>query len=375
MAEPTHITTMTGAKVPLHASVHYVSFSAHADFSETSEFIDIMKPPHVILVHGEQQEMSRLKQALLRNYGTTIQILSPKNCQTVELEFRAQKIAKAVGRIATVRPNDGEIVSGLIVRKDFNYHFMMTEDLNKFTPLISSTVNQKMTVPFTQSWKCLVHFVSQMYDLTEEESKPNLPSAATNSAAAAGSGGSGGSGGTGSGGDVVMKDEKSNDTGSSGSGVALKSESADEKMTPAATASSAAAAAAAAAPAPASAITSAPHFDIPPNTPHIIVWPLPFPLPRNKMALETLTHSLILVGYLSACVDSFVRIGCSQCIDSCVGGMAIQSGIRYVGRFVACAAYVAAGKSTARFRAGDGIRRTSPHPLARFWRCCFCCWY
>jgi cleavage and polyadenylation specificity factor subunit 3 len=48
MGEPTHINTMTGAKVPLNASVHYVSFSAHADFSETSEFIDTLKPPHVV---------------------------------------------------------------------------------------------------------------------------------------------------------------------------------------------------------------------------------------------------------------------------------------------------------------------------------------
>jgi cleavage and polyadenylation specificity factor subunit 3 len=74
MSEPTHITTMSGAKVPMHASVAYglvspqqptnssltpcprayslfaVSFSAHADFSETSEFVDLLKPPHVVCV-------------------------------------------------------------------------------------------------------------------------------------------------------------------------------------------------------------------------------------------------------------------------------------------------------------------------------------
>lgn len=28
--------------------VHYVSFSAHADYSETSEFVDALRPPHVV---------------------------------------------------------------------------------------------------------------------------------------------------------------------------------------------------------------------------------------------------------------------------------------------------------------------------------------
>jgi hypothetical protein len=39
---------MSGSKVPLNMSVHYVSFSAHADYAETSEFVDILRPPHVV---------------------------------------------------------------------------------------------------------------------------------------------------------------------------------------------------------------------------------------------------------------------------------------------------------------------------------------
>ena len=38
------------------------------DFRQTSGFIRALKPPHVILVHGEANEMNRLKNALIREY-------------------------------------------------------------------------------------------------------------------------------------------------------------------------------------------------------------------------------------------------------------------------------------------------------------------
>ena len=48
--------------------VDYISFSAHTDYKQTSGFIRALKPPHVVLVHGEANEMSRLKAALVREY-------------------------------------------------------------------------------------------------------------------------------------------------------------------------------------------------------------------------------------------------------------------------------------------------------------------
>src|ERR1700730_3261001 len=41
MSEPEQITAMNGSKLPFKMSVNYISFSAHADFSETREFVDI----------------------------------------------------------------------------------------------------------------------------------------------------------------------------------------------------------------------------------------------------------------------------------------------------------------------------------------------
>ena len=48
MTEPTHITSTTGARLPLRMSVNYISFSAHADYRETSEFIDTLRPQHCL---------------------------------------------------------------------------------------------------------------------------------------------------------------------------------------------------------------------------------------------------------------------------------------------------------------------------------------
>ncbi len=45
-------------------SVDAISFSAHADFPQTSEFIAALQPPHVVFVHGEATNMQRLRDAL-----------------------------------------------------------------------------------------------------------------------------------------------------------------------------------------------------------------------------------------------------------------------------------------------------------------------
>ena len=53
MSEPEEITTMSGQKLQLKMSVDYISFSAHTDYQQTSEFIRALKPPHVV---GEKEK-------------------------------------------------------------------------------------------------------------------------------------------------------------------------------------------------------------------------------------------------------------------------------------------------------------------------------
>ena len=60
MSEPGEVTTMSGLVVPLKLSVNYISFSAHSDFMQTSEFIDTLHPPYVVrhLFHPPKQKES-----------------------------------------------------------------------------------------------------------------------------------------------------------------------------------------------------------------------------------------------------------------------------------------------------------------------------
>lgn len=52
LSEPEEIVTLSGQKLPLKMSVDYISFSAHTDYQQTSEFIRALKPPHVVSFHA-----------------------------------------------------------------------------------------------------------------------------------------------------------------------------------------------------------------------------------------------------------------------------------------------------------------------------------
>ncbi|KXN66871.1 Metallo-hydrolase/oxidoreductase [Conidiobolus coronatus NRRL 28638] len=66
--KPEEIETLSGLKLPLRMSIDLISFAAHVDFSQNSEFIDLLKPQNLILVHGESNGMFRLASALRDRY-------------------------------------------------------------------------------------------------------------------------------------------------------------------------------------------------------------------------------------------------------------------------------------------------------------------
>lgn len=155
LTEPEEITTMSGQKLPLNMSVDYISFSAHTDYQQTSEFIRLLKPQHVILVHGEQNEMNRLKSALQREYenqpDANIKFYNPRNTHNVELYFKGEKTAKVMGKLATKKAENGDPVSGILVKRDFKYHIVDATDINKYTDMSMSTVTQRQSLAFSGS--------------------------------------------------------------------------------------------------------------------------------------------------------------------------------------------------------------------------------
>ena len=56
-----------------------------------------------VLVHGEANEMARLKAALIREYeddpDVTMEVYNPRNTQAVELYFRGEKMAKVKNKM------------------------------------------------------------------------------------------------------------------------------------------------------------------------------------------------------------------------------------------------------------------------------------
>ncbi|KAJ7513324.1 hypothetical protein O6H91_24G000800 [Diphasiastrum complanatum] len=177
MNEPKEVTLMNGLVVPLNMRVHYISFSAHADFSQTSTFLNELRPPNIILVHGEANEMGRLKAKLQTQFSDqNVKVLSPKNCQTVEMFFKGEKVAKAVGKLAENTPKEGDPVSGMLVKKGFTYQLMTADDLHVYTQLSRGNVMQRQSVPYKGAFTVLRHRLQQMYEGVEPVLKAEFPS-------------------------------------------------------------------------------------------------------------------------------------------------------------------------------------------------------
>lgn len=48
MTEPEDFVSLKGVTIPRKISVEYISFSAHVDYSQNSEFIELVKAQHVV---------------------------------------------------------------------------------------------------------------------------------------------------------------------------------------------------------------------------------------------------------------------------------------------------------------------------------------
>lgn len=146
-------------------TVDYISFSAHTDYQQTSEFIRALKPPNIVLVHGEQNEMSRLKAAIEREYegeDVKMDVFNPANGHAVSLKFRGEQLAKVMGSLAVEKPVPGQKISGILVKRNFNYHLMAPADLGKYTELVQSTVQQKASLSYQGTFRALHFFISKV---------------------------------------------------------------------------------------------------------------------------------------------------------------------------------------------------------------------
>ena len=133
----------------------------------------------MIFVHGEANEMSRLKAAMIRNYeeenesadkamkegkfAQKITFHNPRNTSAVELYFRGEKLAKVIGSLAEQKPTPDQAkqqrVSGVLVKRNFNYHLLAPGDLPNYTDLTMSTVTQRQSIFYTGGPALLQHLL------------------------------------------------------------------------------------------------------------------------------------------------------------------------------------------------------------------------
>ncbi|XP_055357923.1 cleavage and polyadenylation specificity factor subunit 3-like [Paramacrobiotus metropolitanus] len=151
LSEPKEIKTLAGQTIPMRMSVNYVSFSAHTDFQQTKAFVEALKPPHIILVHGEQAEMNRLKMGLTRDFENTdykFQLHTPANTRSVQLNFKGEKTVKVVGALAEKRPRDGDEFSGILLKKSFTYTLADAKDIPNVTDLPRTEMTHRVCIHY-----------------------------------------------------------------------------------------------------------------------------------------------------------------------------------------------------------------------------------
>ncbi|KAK0504613.1 beta-lactamase-like protein [Armillaria luteobubalina] len=171
MTEPDEFESMKGGMIPRKISVDYISFSAHVDYSQNSEFIELVKAQHVVLVHGEQTAMGRLRAAMTSRYKEReedVKIHTPRNLETLNLSFRGERVAKAIGTLADAAPQTNDVLSGLLVAKDYSYTLLDPRDLRDFTGLSTCTVTQRQKVALGVRWGLVRWHLEGMYGHVEE---------------------------------------------------------------------------------------------------------------------------------------------------------------------------------------------------------------
>jgi len=169
--------------------VEYISFSAHADFQNTSAYIEQLQPPNIVLVHGDSNEMRKLQNELNLKYKEKVKVLTPKNCQSVKLMLLSKKTAKVIGKLAqnlTMYPSSQKMeidlpikqasqeeeqvdtenyvsIEGVMVKHDFDHIVLAEEEIEKYTTLTKSHLFQTLYVPFKHDLQLLNYYLHSFF--------------------------------------------------------------------------------------------------------------------------------------------------------------------------------------------------------------------
>jgi len=135
-----------------------------------------VRPKHVVLVHGDFREMTKLNNKLEELYqDEDLSVYMPANACPMSLVFTGTKTAKVVGTLAEEAPAEGQQLAGVLLSKDFEIKLVNATDLNEYSALQVGEIEQNLEVPYQQGWQKLVHYISQMYEPPRELSIDRRP--------------------------------------------------------------------------------------------------------------------------------------------------------------------------------------------------------
>jgi cleavage and polyadenylation specificity factor subunit 3 len=115
--------------------------------------------------------MGRLRAALqskYKNRDEDIKIYSPRNLETLDLTFRPERVAKVIGELAAKPLKTNDVLSGLLVSKDYSYTLLDPRDLRDFAGLSTCVVTQRQKIALGVGWELVRWHLEGMYGRIEE---------------------------------------------------------------------------------------------------------------------------------------------------------------------------------------------------------------
>lgn len=173
-----------GQVLKIKMSREYISFSAHADMEQTKEFIELVKPKLVVLVHGEKHEAMRLKGELEKTFGNKIEFKAPINWEPVRMKVHQKEKCKLIGELAeeicdaerrfredAANQNEGLKMlvdsESLLFKRNNRYFICRDEDMHKVIKDRSLPIRQTLHLPFRHSMDLVAFLVPQAFPATK----------------------------------------------------------------------------------------------------------------------------------------------------------------------------------------------------------------
>lgn len=133
--------------------------------------------------------MMRLKSKLLslnQNKTVKVKVYSPKNCEELRIPFKQDKVAKVVGKLASIPPpkqlptpeDDTRLITGVLVQNDFKLSLMAPEDLREYAGLTTTTMICKQRIQLSAAGIDLIKWglegtFGKIEELPEMKVKPD----------------------------------------------------------------------------------------------------------------------------------------------------------------------------------------------------------